>query len=114
MRANYVASKNDMRKIATEEAKKQLDELRATECERCQTSIGFQAIATVMMVLHRQYGFGRKRLQALKDAVETEFYMMDHGVPGVTKRRQYTGVDFVAKLKEMGVDLEVSQYEREG
>ena len=113
MRANYVASKNDMRKIAVEEAKKQLDEFRAIECERCQTSIGFQAIATVLMVLHRQYGFGVKRLNDVKNATEDEFMRMAHGIPGM-KYIRFTGVDYIAKLKEMGVDLEVSQYEREG
>lgn len=110
MHANYIASKREMRKLAEEEARKQLEEFRNTECDKCQESICYQAIATLMMVLHRQYGFGRKRLQALKDAVETEFYMMDHGVPGAVNGRQYTGVDFVAKLKEMGVDLSESQY----
>ena len=109
MKSNYVGSRTDMRKIVREEAKKQLDNFRATECEKCQESIGYQAIATVLIVLHRQFGFGTKRLQALKDAVETEFYWMEHGIPGMKKRR-YTGTKYIDKLKKMGVDLYESQY----
>ena len=109
MHANYIASRREMRKLAEEEARKQLEEFRSTECDKCQESLCYQAIATVLMVLHRQYGFGVKRLNDVKNATEDEFMRMAHGIPGM-KYVRFTGVDYIAKLKEMGVELEVSQY----
>ena len=111
MKSNYLTNRTELRKIAAEEAQKQLDEFRQTKCRECSASIGYQTIATMMIVLHRQYGFGRKRLQALKDALETEFYWMENGIPGMKKKEHYTGVYYIEKLKTMGIDLTKSIYD---
>lgn len=68
----------------------------------------YQAIAVVMAVLHRSYGFGCKRLQRLKNEVEDEYALMLQNAMG----SGYSPRDCQKWLKETyNIDFEVSIYD---
>lgn len=110
MKSNYIRSKSEMRRISVQIAKEEIAKQEAEFCPKCQTNIEYQAIGTLLWVLHRDFGWGAVRLNRLKDACEAEFYLMETGIPGMSKI-EYTANDCVRGLKEIGVDLEASQYE---
>lgn len=110
MNSNYIRSKSEMRRISTQIAKEEIAKYEVEVCPKCQTSIGYQAIATMLWVLHRDFGWGTVRLNRLKDACEAEFSLME-GIQGMPKF-EYTANDCVRGLKEIGVDMEASQYEQ--
>ena len=112
MRSAYVKSKSDLRKIAVDEAQKELEKFRAENCDRCSTNMGYQCIATVLWVLHRDYGWGTVRLNRLKDSIEDEFRLMEMCMQNLSgfAKTDYTGNDLVKALKELEIDVEKSQY----
>lgn len=68
----------------------------------------YQAIAVTMAALHREFGFGKDRLQRLKAAIESEYTLMLGGVMGT----EYSPRDCQKWLKEQyDIDLEVSRYD---
>lgn len=109
MRARYGAySKSELdkrsREIAREEVKKMRDEIYAY----CERDCSYQAIATCLWVLHRHFGFGKTRLQRLKNLIEDEYRLMELGILG----KDYSPRDLQKWLKdEMKIDLDATQYQ---
>ena len=69
--------------------------------------IVYGTIGVCMTVLNKQFGFGRKRLQKLKDEIEAEYVTMNAGICG----RKYTSEDCLRYLKEnYGIDFDESHY----
>lgn len=69
--------------------------------------IVYRAIGVCMTVLNKQFGFGAKRLQKLKDEIEAEYVTMNAGICG----RKYTSDDCLKYLKEnYGIDFDESHY----
>lgn len=103
MKSRIITTDKQIRKIVEREAKKQLAEYEQKDFSR----VAYQAMAVVMCVLNREFGFGRKRLQKLKDKTEDEFMLMTKGILG----RSYNANDCIEFVKkEYGIDFEQSQY----
>lgn len=67
----------------------------------------YQCFAIMMCVLHRDFGFGGKRLRKLKNSVEAEYVQMRMGVLG----RPYEVNDCVRFLKDkFDIDFAYSEY----
>ena len=71
-----------------------------------QTSILQQVLAVTFWILHRDSGWGKDRLNRLKNQIEDEFVLMHKKPMG----RDYSPLDARDWLKEYGVDLEDTQY----
>ncbi len=70
----------------------------------------YQSLATAFFILSRDFGFGKKRLVALKNSIENEFLTMSKGVLGM----DYNASHICKHLKEKyGIDFGESQYDRE-
>ena len=74
--------------------------------EAVQTSIMQQVLSVAFWVLHREYGFGKDRLNRLKNQIEDEYVLMHKRPMG----KEYSPLDVRSWLKEYGVDLEETQY----
>ena len=74
--------------------------------EAVQTSIMQQVLSVTFWVLHREYGFGKDRLNRLKNQIEDEYVLMHKKPMG----KEYSPLDVRSWLKEYGVDLEETQY----
>lgn len=71
-----------------------------------QTSVMQQVLSVTFWILHRDYGWGTKRLNDLKNKIEDEFVLMHKKPLG----KEYSPLDVRSWLKEYGVDLEETQY----
>lgn len=88
--------------------RQELDQYRDSVYALVEKDCTYQAIAVAMTVLHREYGFGKQRLQRLKDLIEDEYAVMQSDVCG----RSYSPRDCQQWLKdECGIDFEESRYE---
>lgn len=105
MRARYhTYGDTQLQKSIRTEVDKYRDHLYAHVEKDCT----YQAIAVVMAVLHRSYGFGGKRLQKLKNEVEDEYMLMMQNAMG----SEYSPRDCQKWLKETyNIDFEVSRYD---
>ena len=100
MKAKYLRSKGEQRRMAYEVAKEEIERQKADVCPECQNNIGRQVLAVVCKALQVRYGFGKHRLQQVVDDTENLFSLCS--VDG--KRFQATAcVDW---LKSIGIDLE--------
>ena len=64
--------------------------------------IAYQVMAVAFIVLNREYGFGKKRLNDVKDWIETEYFKMQESPCGV----KYDPDDAVRICKErFGIDF---------
>lgn len=68
--------------------------------------VGYQTLATVYCVLHREYGFDAEMLRQLNRNVEDEFHLMDMGVFG----KEYNTSDCVKFCNECGIDFNTTQF----
>ena len=108
MKSNWsIVNRAQQQKLAKETAIAEVKKQMATVCPDCALNLQYQIMATVLWVLHRQFGYGTTRLNRLKDAVEREFVLMEQGILG----KDYKASMLYQSLKEIGVDLEVSQYD---
>ena len=71
-----------------------------------QSSVMQQVLSVTFWVLHREYGFGKDRLNRLKNQIEDEYVLMHKKPMG----KEYSPLDVRSWLKEYGVDLEETQY----
>lgn len=98
MKANYIASKSDLKRASLEAAKEEIKRQMDTFCPKCQANMERQTIAIFCKVLSTQFGFGKKRLKELIDGAE-----------GIGTYLNQTGCDYqicIDWLKdEMGIDL---------
>lgn len=100
MKANYVTlGKSEIRKQVQEEYEKVKDKVY----ENVMKDVIPQFTAVCMCVLHREYGFGAKRLQHFLDSVTSEFEIMECGIMG----RKYDPLDCLKYLKnEYKIDVD--------
>ena len=71
-------------------------------------SVASQILAVTFWILHREEGWGARRMERLKNQIEDEFLMMHRGVFG----RKYTPLDIRNALKERyGIDFNHSQFQ---
>lgn len=109
MKSNYYGAVNRtaLRKEMEKETNKRIEECAAEIQQQIQNSVSSQTMAVVFWILHREYGWGKARLNRLKDQLEDEFVLMHKGIMGV----KYTPVDLREKLREqLGVDFDKSRY----
>lgn len=96
MKANYVKSSRDARKIAREEIELQ----KRTVCPACERSIGNQVVAVMCRALHLRFGFGKDRLNALLRETQDLFMLCDSD-------RRFNALQAVEWLKDaMQIDLD--------
>lgn len=93
---------------------REVKELVKAEVEKAYPEISrdvaYQTFAMTFLVLNRDYGFGRKRLQDLKDAIETEYWKMQAKPLGI----EYNPDDVLRICKEkFGIDFMESLYGKE-
>ena len=100
-RKRYLRTDSEIRSIVQAEVEKQTENIT----ERIARDIAYQTMAVVFMKLHSEYGFGGKRLKALKDSIELEYHAMGVGVLGHT----YSPEDAIKNCKDMfGIDFDES------
>lgn len=105
MKARVYSTENQIRKAVKAESERQVTEIY----EKAMNDAAYQCFATMMCVLHREFGFGGERLRRLKNLTEAEFFAMMNGVLG----KPYSTNDCVRFLKEeYGIDFEESMYGR--
>lgn len=103
MKARIIQTERQLRKIIDKNINERIPELY-DEIER---NTAYQCIATVFAVLAKNYGFGKVRLNRLKNEVEDEFALMESGVLG----REYSTSDVCKWLKErFDIDFSRTQY----
>lgn len=108
MKSNYsIVNRAQQQKLAKKTAIEEVKRQMITICPDCQLNLQYQIFATVLWVLHQQFGYGTARLNRLKDAVEREFDLMEKGILG----KEYKASMLYQSLKAIGVDLEVSQFD---
>ena len=108
MKSNYVGAVNltrlqkETQAVAERLVQEKEDEIIAA----VQDSICQQMLAMAFWILHRDFGWGRDRLNKLKEHIEDEFVLMHKKPMG----KEYSPLDVRAWLKQYGVDLEETQY----
>lgn len=107
MKSNYgVMNRSKAQKMTDEAARQAVEEIRDEIHAKIERDVTNQALATVFWVLHKHFGFGKSRLQKLKDLTEDEYTLMIDGVLG----REYNPRYCEEWLKSIGIDLDESQY----
>lgn len=103
MKSNYrVANRTQDDKRIREIVRIEIEKERDAAYEKCSEDVMHQVFAVCCVVLHRYFGFGKKRLKRFKEWFEAEGDLMEHGVLG----RPYTTRDCEKWLLEkMGIDL---------
>ena len=101
---------NSMKRILKSE--KEIKAIVKQEVEKAYPEISrdvaYQTFAMTFMILNRDYGFGKKRLKDLKDAIETEYWKMQAKPLGI----EYTPEDVLRMCKDkFGIDFMESLYE---
>lgn len=95
-------TENEIKRICQEEVKQRYEEISR--------DVAFQSFAIVFYVLNLNYGFGKKRLHDLKDAIEFEYYKMQEKPLGV----KYDPDDVIRICKDrFGIDFNESQFKKE-
>ena len=101
MKANYIASKSDQRKLALEVAKEEIERQKATVCVSCEQSIANQVAAVMLKALHDNFGFGKNRMCRLIDCTESLFELC------AADGKRYQATDCIKWLRDcIGIDLE--------
>lgn len=96
-------TESQIREIVESEVEKMITPIYEKACQ----DTTYQTLATVFVVLNREYHFGKKRLHELKDHIESEFVAMETGILG----KPYDAMDCVKACKEhWGIDFEESLY----
>ena len=100
MKANYLKSKSDQRRMAYQVAKEEIEKQKQKICPACENRIGQQVTAMICKVLHDEFGFGKSRLQKVIDSTENLFSLCE--VDG----ERFSAVQAVEWMRDaMGIDL---------
>lgn len=103
MKARVLRTDKQIKRALHKEALKQSKEIYGQALE----DAAYQVESVMLCVLHKHFGFGKKRLHKLFNLIEDEFILMNQGVLG----RSYTTDDCKQFLKdEFDLDVEASQY----
>lgn len=100
MKANYLRSKSETRRMAVEVAREEIERQKREVCSTCEDRIGRQVLAVTLKVLHDEFGFGVKRLETVRKGVENLFWLC--GNDGTN----FSAMQAVEWLKSIGIDLE--------
>ena len=107
MKSNYGAvNMNKLRKETQAVAERLVKEREAAIIDAVKDSVSQQMLAMAFWELHKEFGWGKKRLNRLKDLIEDEFVLMHKKPLG----KEYSPLDVRSWLKQYGVDLEETQY----
>lgn len=100
MKAHYMKSKSDQRRMAYQVAKEEIEKQKTEICPACENRIGQQVTAMICKVLHDDFGFGKSRLQKVIDSTENLFSLCE------MDGERFSAVQAVEWLKDsMGIDL---------
>lgn len=100
MKAHYMKSKSDQRRMAYEVAKEEIERQKTEVCPDCQNRVGQQVLAVVLKVLHDEFGFGKHRLETVRNGVENLFFLCGED-------DRFSAVQAVEWLRDaMGINLE--------
>lgn len=113
MKANYKTyNKQELNRIAHETARETLEQVKDEMYQNIEKDCTYQALATVFWTLHKEFGFGRKRLAKLKREVEILYSLMINSDTILWK--QLSPRNLQAGLKEkFGIDFYQSDLESE-
>ena len=100
MKAHYIKSKSDQRRMAYQVAKEEIEKQKIEVCPDCQNRIGQQVTAMICKVLHDEFGFGKSRLQKVIDSTENLFELC------AFDGKRFQATQAVEWLKSIGIDLE--------
>lgn len=88
-------------------AERLVKEREADIINAVQSSIMQQVLSVTFWILHRDHGWGKDRLNRLKDEIEDEFVLMHKKPLG----KEYSPLDLRDWLRnQYGVDLEETRY----
>lgn len=100
MKANYLKSKSDQRRMAYQVAKEEIEKQKTEVCPDCQNRIGQQVTAMICKVLHDDFGFGKSRLQKVIDSTENLFSLCE------MDGERFSAVQAVMWMRDaIGIDL---------
>lgn len=100
---------NSMRRVYKTEAdiKKICQQEVRARYEDISREAAYHSFAMVFLILNRKFGFGKKRLEELKNDIEFEYYTMQAKPCGIN----YNSDDVVRIVKErFGIDFYESQF----
>ena len=100
MRANYIASRSDLKRASLDAAKEELNRQKQEICPACEQYIGQQVTAVLLKVLHDQYGFGKRKLKNIMEYANGLFELCRYN-PDMFQATQC----MVWLKDEMGIDL---------
>lgn len=107
MKSNWGAvNMNKLRKETQAVAERLVKEREAKIIDAVKDSVSQQILAMAFWELHKEFGWGKKRLNRLKNLIEDEFVLMHKKPLG----KEYSPLDVRSWLKQYGVDLEETQY----
>lgn len=100
---------NSMKRVmkTEEEIKRICQEEVEQRYEEISREAAYHSFAMVFFILNRDYGFGKKRLQNLKNDIECEYYTMQASPLGIN----YNSDDIMRIVKDkLGIDFSESQF----
>lgn len=113
MKSNYQISVNrsDLRKQLEAKTEEMVRRYEATIRAEMEESVARQMLAVIFAALHREFGFGKKRLKRLQNAAEDEFALIHTAPLG----QKYTALDVEQWLKDKyQIDFTETRYTADG
>ena len=113
MKSNWNTGPVNMNKLRRETqavAERLVKEREKAIIDAVQDSVMTQTLAVTFWILHRDFGFGKKRMNRLKDLIEDEFMLMVKKPLG----KQYSPIDIREWLRtQYAVDFTETRYGEE-
>lgn len=100
MKANYLASKGDQKRMAMEVAKEEMKRQKKLVCPACEQSVANQVAAVMLKALHDNFGFGKDRMCRLIDCTERLFELC------AADGKRFKATQCIEWLRSIGIDLE--------
>lgn len=100
MKANYIASKGDQKRMAMEVAKEEMERQKKLVCPACEQSVANQVAAVMCKALSVRYGFGKQRLQQIITDTENLFAVC------AADGKRFKATQCIEWLRSIGIDLE--------
>lgn len=106
MKSNYKTyNPQELDAISKEAARKEVEKYH----DKFAAVITYETFAVVCKVLHEDFGFGKERLQRLKDHFEDEAMLIETGMIG----KEYRAGQVIDWLKsKFGIDLYKSKFDK--
>lgn len=103
MKANYLATKGDQKRMAMEVAKEEMERQKKLVCPACEQSVANQVAAVMCKALSVRYGFGKQRLQQIITDTENLFAVC------AADGKRFKATQCIEWLRSIGIDLEKEQ-----